>query len=336
MYKIKLKDGIQISKVDQIVRKIIADIESGVFDRGQKLPTINQFSKVNGVARDTIEKAYKQLRKLGYVVSYPARGYFVFKKPSGKLSVLLIFNKLSSFKKDIYYGILAGVNKRARVDLQLHHYDPKILNEIITNSKGKYDLYVVMPHFFSYVKKEEYLSVLRSIPAQSLILLDKQVPELKDLHKAVYQDFKSDVYQALYTFQENLEKYSSVVVCLPEEIHHPKEILSGIKEFCAEQQKEFHRIDHIETETLKRGTVYIVVEEDDLAKLIKMIRNIGWVIGVDIGIISYNDTVFKELLDISVMTTDFYLMGKTLAKMLFDKEIVQYKNPFSALQRASL
>ena len=336
MYKIKLKGNVQVSKVDQIVRGIAVDIDSGFVASGQKLPTINEFSKDNGVSRDTIEKAYKRLRKLGYIVSNPGRGYFVLNKPAGKLAVLLIFNKLSSFKKDIYYGILAGVGKKARVDLQLHHYDPNILGEIILRSKGKYDYYVVMPHFFSGVSKDEYLSVLKSIPTQSLVLLDKFIPELKDLHKAVYQDFRADVYQALYSFRVKLKKYSRVIVCLPEDIHHPKEILDGIKEFCFEQKKKFTRVDRIETRSLQKGTVYIVVEEDDLARLIKKTRNEGWKIGVDIGIISYNDTVLKEVLDITVMTTDFYQMGKLLAKLLFTKEIVQYKNRFSVLQRGSL
>ena len=336
MYKIDLRDNVQGSKVQQIVKIMATDIDSGTLTSGQKLPSINEFSKDNGVARDTIEKAYKRLRILGYIVSDPGRGYFVLKKSIGKIAVLLIFNKMSSFKKDIYNGILAGIGKNAKVDLQVHHYDPKILGEIILSSKGKYDFYVIMPHFFSGVHKEEYLPILKSIPAQSLVLLDKYIPELKNLYKAVYQDFKADVYQALTSFKGKLKKYSSLTVCLPEDIHHPKEILDGIKEFCAEQKKKFSRIDHIEARPLKKGNVYIVVEEDDLAKLIKKTRVMGWKLGTDVGIISYNDTTLKEVLDISVMTTDFHLMGKTLSKLLFTKEIVQYKNPFYVLERGSL
>lgn len=77
MYQIKVVENNRFSKVQQIVNALVKDIETGALEKEERLPSINQFSKKNCVARDTVEKAYKQLRKRGYIASFPSRGYFV-------------------------------------------------------------------------------------------------------------------------------------------------------------------------------------------------------------------------------------------------------------------
>jgi len=67
---------------------------------------------------------------------------------------------------------------------------------------------------------------------------------------------------------------------------------------------------------LKKGAVYIVLTENDLADLIKGARIIRCELGKDIGVISFNETVFKELLDITVITTDFEEMGRKTAELM--------------------
>jgi DNA-binding LacI/PurR family transcriptional regulator len=46
--------------------------------------------------------------------------------------------------------------------------------------------------------------------------------------------------------------------------------------------------------------------------------------------------VLKELLEITVVTTDFEGMGKTAAQMLLNKDVKQVKNPFRMIVRKSL
>ena len=60
-------------------------------------------------------------------------------------------------------------------------------------------------------------------------------------------------------------------------------------------------------------------------------------IGKDVGIISYNETVLKEVLadGITVISTDFRFMGERLADMLLKGEKVKVKNPFSMIRRKS-
>ena len=336
MYKVKLKDNIQSSKVEQIVHAMAKDIDNNVLKQGQQLPTINDFSEQNKVARDTIEKAYKRLRTKGYIASYPGRGYFVLDKKRKKLRVLLIFNKISSFKKIIYDSILEGLFKKAKVDLRIHHYDPNLLREILDDTIGRYDYYVIMPHFLSYAKEKQYIDIIKMIPRHELILLDKNLPQLKFPYKAVYQDFKMDIYEALNSSVGVIRKYKNITLVLPKEIHHPKELAKGISDFCDEQSLVFRVIEYINYESIIKHTLFIVTDEENLAQLLKKIGELNLVLQRDIGIVSFNETVFKELLNITVVSTDFAKMGRTVAKLILGKEIGQHKNPFYLIKRKSL
>ena len=85
-----------------------------------------------------------------------------------------------------------------------------------------------------------------------------------------------------------------------------------------------------------KGTAYIVIADDDLAILVKKIRKSNYQTGKDIGIISFNETELKELLDITVISTDFVKMGHTAANLILNKKIRQIKNPFKIIIRGSL
>lgn len=319
-----------------IAEIIAGDIEKGVLQRKSQLPSVNDFSARYAVARDTIEKAYKELKKQNYISSSPGKGYFVTGKKEVKLRVLLIFNKLSSYKKMVYDAIIQTLGNKATVDLKIHHYDPHILKEIIDASSGKYHYYIVMPHFFQYSKKKDYLPVLNSIPANELVLLDKKINGLHETVMGVFQNFKYDIYYALSSEAKRLKKYQRVVMIFPKETHHPLEIIEGVKKFCKETNKEFSLIKSSDEEEIKARTLYIVIEENVLAKLIKKVRVTKFKAGKQIGIISFNESDLKELLDITVITTDFYKMGQSVATMMLERDHSQINNPFKIIVRNSI
>jgi DNA-binding transcriptional regulator YhcF (GntR family) len=336
MYQVKVLNNSTVSKVQQIVNAVVHDIEAGVLRPQERLPSINEFSEQNSVARDTVEKAYIQLRKRGFIESFRGRGYFIMGETRKQKKVLLIFNKMSSFKKIIYESLLKSLGTKAKVDLQIHHYSPRQLKTILEENIGKYDCYVIMPHFFLKADEKEYTELIRMVPAHQLVLFDKNLPQLLYPHKAVYQDFKEDIYQALSSSVSLIKKYKQATLVFPEDIHHPKEIIEGIKAFCSEQKLAFNIKDRVRDEPLRKQTFYITTDDDNLAKLLQNVRKADLGLGSDIGIISFNETAFKELLDITVITTDFAEMGRTAAKLILGKECKQYKNPFTVIHRGSL
>ncbi|QNA43457.1 GntR family transcriptional regulator [Lacibacter sediminis] len=336
MHKFKIIEDRELTRIQQVAESIRRDIEKGLLQRNEQLPSINEFSSEYKVARDTIEKAYGLLKKQGYINSFAGKGYFVVGKKDKKLKVLLVFNKLSTYKKMVYDSFIETLGKHANVDLQIHHYDPHLLKEIIENALGKYHYYVIMPHFYLTAKTEEYLKIFEMIPEQELVILDKQIKGLKKNCIEVYQDFQNDIYSALADAKDLLLKYDRIAVVLKKEGHHPREIIKGVRQFCLEFNKELEVLSSAETIALNKGTVYIETTESDLALLIKKARQSKMIPGKSIGIISFNETVLKELLDVTVITTDFEAMGRTAAKCILDNNCRKIRNPFYMIRRKTL
>jgi DNA-binding transcriptional regulator YhcF (GntR family) len=336
MYKLNLNTSDKTPKYKQIIQSVIADIERNVLRKNEQLPSISELSEEYYLARDTVEKAYRELRERGFITSVQGKGYYVNSGESKKMKILLIFNKLSSYKKLIYYAFLKVLGDKASVDLQIHHYNARLFEEIIDKNLGKYNYYVVMPHFFPEADKSLAVKILERIPINELVILDKYLPDFKHECLTVYQDFERDVSEALENAQDLLSKYQRIVLVFPSDGNYPIEIVRGVRYFCVNSQKEFVIRESVENEILQAQTTYVVVEETDLAELVKKARMSSFILGKDIGIISFNETTLKELLGITVITTDFETMGRTAAALLLDNIKIKVKNPFYMIRRETL
>ena len=134
MYKLQFNPNDKTPKYKQIVQSIVADIERAVLKKDEQLPSISELSEEYYLARDTVEKAYRELKERGFISSVQGKGFYVNRTDNNKMRILLVFNKLSSYKKLIYYAFLKVLGNKASVDLQIHHYDAKIFAEIIANN----------------------------------------------------------------------------------------------------------------------------------------------------------------------------------------------------------
>jgi DNA-binding LacI/PurR family transcriptional regulator len=168
------------------------------------------------------------------------------------------------------------------------------------------------------------------------LLIDKGIPELGKQVMTVCQNFEDDIFTALDSAKNLFKKYNRIAVVFPTHTNYPLETIAGTKRFCNENGIDFSIFDNPEMEAIRKGTVYIVNAESDLAQLIKKMRQCNLKIGKDIGILSFNETVLKELLDITVVTTAFEQMGLLAAKMLWNRECKQIQTPFYLIKRKSL
>ena len=333
---ISINPSDKVPKYKQIVQSVMRDIERGVLKKGDQLPSISELSIEYLLARDTVEKAYRELRTKGLIISVQGKGYYVQSDSDKKLKILLIFNKLSSYKKIIYYSFLKALGDTAIVDLQVHHYSASRFQEIIEQNLGAYNYYVVMPHFTQDLDKADYLDTLKSIPKNELVLLDRDIPELTSNPLSIYQRFDKDIFEALESANDLLLKYSKIALVFPSDGNYPVEIVQGVRNFCINYHKKFEIKDSINDEILETKTAYIVVEENDLAELAKKVKQAGYTLGKEIGLISFNETTLKELLGITVVSTDFETMGRTAASLLLNKQRIKVKNPFYMIRRGSL
>lgn len=321
-----------------VANAIMEAIRDGIFSLGEQLPSINELSDEYFISRDTVEKAYKELRRQNILKSVKGKGYFISRiDVNAPVRILLIFNKISNYKKQIYNSFIETLGPNATVRLQIHHSNVKIFEDLIKNNTGMYDYYLVMPHF--YDQQEKAMDVLRSVPKEKLILLDKDFPDFGDGYSAVYQDFKNDIIGALESAKPYLKKYEKLVYVNPEIVPYPPEIMSGFKSFCVLNDFDYSIIGDMDTTIpVVRGDAYLVIEEADLATLIKICKSQNLKIGKDVGIISYNDTPLKEILleGITVISTDHEKMGKAAANIILNKQTIKFKNPFTLIIRKSL
>ncbi|MGH2645850.1 MAG: GntR family transcriptional regulator, partial [Chitinophagaceae bacterium] len=313
-------------------------IRDGEFKKGNQLPSINEMSEAYLLSRDTVEKAYKELRRQGIIEPVKGKGYFICRTDVDvPVRILLVFNKISNYKKQIYNAFVHTLGLYATVDLQIHHSNVQLFENLIASNAGKYDYYVIMPHF--YEKQERVVKALHKIPADKLILLDKDLPDFKNKFASVFQDFENDIYEALDKALPQLRHYKHLVYVNPNLTPYPDEIRKGFWRFCRMNDFDYSILEGIEPNTrIIPGDVFIVIEENDLTNLVKICKHKGLKVGKEIGIISYNETPLKEILldGITVISTDHEKMGETAAMLILGKKGGHIKNPFVLIRRKSL
>ena len=209
--------------------------------------------------------------------------------------------------------------------------------------RNAYDYYIIMPHFKTdkLVHKsstEAVMAEINRIPRDKLLILDNKLG-FEYEHRGVFQDFEKDIYNALVEGLDKIRKYKRLIIAYPTSTvyPYPQRILFGFRRFCVQHQIKFEILDEIfEDMILKKGDLFITIRESDLVNLINLIRANEYVLGEDIGVISYNETPLKELLGITVISTDFKQMGESAADLILNKEHGMIKNPFRFIDRNSL
>lgn len=335
IYNVTLQNHSEVPKFRQIANIMSMDIDNGLLKKRAKVPSINEFSKTNKVARETVEKAYKVLKEQGYLVSISGKGNFVAEKSNSVIKVLMLLNKFSSYKKEVYDAFKRKLGKNAIVDIKIYDYNPKIFCDIIEDNNGKYNFYVVMPHFYSGVDEAPIIEKLNKISKDKLLILDRDFGEDISIG-AVYQNFEEDIFEAFSANNSLFDNYNAVKILFPETCHHPKGIISGVSKFCEKNSMELRLVKDIKDINPVFGEIFITLTDSDLSHVIKEINSKGLRQGIDVGIISFNETVFKELLEITVVTTDFAKMGETAANMIVENKYFKVRNKFRFIKRLSI
>ncbi len=322
----------RIPKYRQIVNSIKRAIERKTIRNGDRIPSINQVCAMFSLSRDTVMKAYNELKSHGIISSNRGKGYFVESTDVGiEERIFLLFDEFNEFKEDLYNGFLNGLNGDALVDVFFHHFNYQVFKNLILESVGKYTTYVIMPASFDNIGH-----LLQKLPADRVYILDRLKPELSK-YPVIYQDFEADVYEGLKTVSELLEKYRRLVFVHPGG-KEPAERIPGFKRFCIENKMDFKVVKSLLEITPLLYDAFLIPSDRTLVELIKLLRRMEFEIGVNFGIISFNESVLKEVVagGITTISTDFPLMGKKLADMIVHRNGMRLKNRSGVIARNSL
>jgi len=318
------------SKIKSLADGISLSIMQGRLKEGDNLLSINEASSLHKVSRDTVFKAYNELKKRGLIDSTPQKGYFV----TGEVNhVLLLLDTYSSFKQNLYRRFTANLPENYKVDLIFHQYNERLFETIVRESIGKYSMYVIMN--FS---NTHFSETLTAIPSSKLLLLDFGDFEKTD-YSYLCQDFNQAFFNCLNQGRELLKKYKKLTFVFPEELCHPVSAIEYFIKFCLTEKFEYEVIrKESDWKGVEAGTAYVCILPEDLVKIIKAADMAGLKVGSEIGLIALNDEPVLEVIKdgISSISIDFGLMGEKAANFITGKQPIQEYLPTELIIRSSL
>lgn len=321
----------------QLTNSILSAISVGKIKKDDILPSINELSFEFEISRDTAEKGYRHLKKLGVLNSVPGKGYYVAKTDVQRnLRIVLFFNKLSAHKKIIYDSFVETIGEDAAIDFYIYNNDLALFKKLLLNAIDRYTHYVVIPHFIE--GGDNAAEIINFIPTEKLILLDKKIGGVKGVYGAVYENFEQDIYHALEEAKDMLSKYQTLKLVFPDKSYFPVEIVEGFRKFCMEYAFNCQVVNDVATEEIEEGNAFINLMESDLVALIERIMSLNFEVGRQVGVISYNETPLKKIIldGITTISTDFQQMGRMAAQLILNNSKDHLEVPFYFTPRSSL
>ena len=198
-----------VPKYVQLMQIIMSDIENGIFNIGEMVPSINETSMEFFMAKNTVEKAYKLLKEKGILTSVKGKGYFVSSTADlCSKRVLFITAEFEEEDKLIHKGVQDGLPEGASVDLCVYNSNPELLEKYLINSISNYDYFIFLP------KLKEWTPGLKKaigmIPSKNL-LVGKHPSELVESNPSeVYINDTENIFQALMQVQHRLGNYQKM------------------------------------------------------------------------------------------------------------------------------
>lgn len=272
------------------------------------------------------------MKSRGIIHSVVGKGYYVSTENiKVAQKIFLLFDELNSFKEDLYNSFLQNLGDNIQVDIFFHHFNQDVFAKLINDNVGNYSSYVIMPANLVGTEK-----IIQNLPKDKVFILDQMHKGLEE-YPAIYQNFEKDIFNGLSSGLNSILKYQKIVLLFSED-KQPKGLLNGFQLFCNQYNLVYEIVSSVKERVLEIGELYLVLDDQNLIRIIKKIKENKLILAKDIGIISYNDTMLKEVVEngITTISTDFSLMGEKLAQMILNNNRVKIENPSSLIVRKSI
>ena len=322
-----------LSKHEQLVNGILNAIQNKTLAQGDMLPSVNNLINEFGFARETIAKAYKDLVKRGILESKNRVGFFVSNLDVKQhLRVALILFAFDAFQETFYKTFRSRVGKGVHIDVFFHHNNIDVFESTINKVRGQYGMYVVAPIPHTRTPK-----ILEALPMNNFLMIDRYEKIGSD-HSYIAQEFEQSSYRVFMELKDTIRTYEGMVYYHRPAADTPIEILHAYKKFV----KEVGINSEIRAEylagTIEKGKVYFTINNTELWNMLKDCKLKGLLPGKDVGILSHNDEVVKELImdGITTYSADFKVMAEKAADFVLKRKKIQEIVPTVLIRRNSL
>lgn len=329
---INIQNNQGVPKYKQIISSIEKTIEEGLLKKDEKLPSINKVCLEFSLSRDTVLQAYEELKKRGIIYAILGKGYYVKSTEINiKQRIFLLFEELNIFKEDLYNSFMENIGKGVQIDIFFHHFNLQVFQKLINDSNGSYTKYIIMP-----ANLIGAATSIKTLPVNDVYILDQTNPELNSF-PAVYQNHLTDIYNGLLEGKSRLSKYQKLIMIFPG-FREPLGMKMGFEKFCNDFAFDHEVITEFKNRKIQKGEVYVIPNDRDLVQVIEKAKLQDLKLGSDFGIISYNETPLKKIVEngITTISTNFEEMGKILAQMILTGKKEQIENKSNLIIRNSL
>lgn len=330
---ITIDNNSPLPKYKQLIHCIQEAISNGTLKRGDQIPSLSSVKSEYNLSRDTVLKAFNELKNKRIISSTPGKGYYVeTTNVHLQEKILVMFDEFSGFKEVLYNSFVSAIGRKASVDIFFHHFNRDVFRSLLAENLYNYTSFVIMPATFKNIT-----SSLKALPSDKTFILDRKLSSHAIVYGTIYQNFAKGLRNALEEGYHLLRKYNRLIL-ISATGKEPEERKIAFSNFCTEKKLSFEVLADLENREPRNGEVYLITDDSDMVKLIKQANKKGLALGKQLGIISFNDTPLKEVVadGITTISTNFERMGQSLAKMILtsSKEIIE--NPTELIIRNSL
>lgn len=287
---------IDINKPTPIYRQIVESIQQAIADeqllQGDPIPSVNATAAQFSIARGSIFKAYNELRTAGIIDSIPGKGYFVINtRQSKKKHIFLLMSTYNPYREVFYNAFISTLKNKASVDMYFHHHNIEVFETLVQNHSSHYNTFVIMPEIH-----KKTCEILKKLDQRNLFILDTGLTEFGKDGAGVCQNYRRDIYDFLESIINRLSSYRRTVLLFSTNMRN-YDVIKGFKSF-------FLRHPELESKVIRKTTSFVpdpgdlclVMDDNDLVNLMLHSKQQGWLLGKDLGIISYNETPLKSVI----------------------------------------
>ncbi|WP_289037330.1 GntR family transcriptional regulator [uncultured Zobellia sp.] len=330
---INLKKIDNLSKHDQLVHGIIESINKGELVTGDKLPSINTMVNELGFARKTIVKAYGDLKGRGLVESKKLKGYFIVsEKTNVVLRIALLMYSFHRFQEEFYNAFRSELGKKFQIDVFFHHNNSDVFETIFSNIRAKYGMYVIAP-----IQTQPINTLLQTINPKKLLIVDRYLPMGSD-YSFIVQEFEKSTYTLLVKLLEPIKKYDKIVLFYRDDLDYPPGTLRAFQKFLKDYNLPGAVAKTYKPKSVEKNCLYLFISDTYLWEVLMDCQQNNLSIGKDVGVLSFNDHIVKELVfgGLTTISINFKEMAIKAAKHIKLKDISQTVMHPSLTRRNSL
>jgi DNA-binding transcriptional regulator YhcF (GntR family) len=330
---IELEGTPGLSKHEQLVQGLINAINARIVTKGDILPSVNNMIKELGFARETIARGYKELTTRGIVESKKRLGFFVSNEDTDQqVRIALLLFAFDSFQENFYKTFRSRLGKAVHIDVFFHHNNIAVFENIVSTIRGKYGMYVIAP-----IPHKRTAGILATLPFDKFLMIDRY-EAMAGNFSYVVQEFEQASYAAFAELSDTIRQFEEMIFYYRPGSDTPIEILRAFKKFIRDYKiKGSIKAEYVPG-SLERNKVYYTINNAELWEMLKDSRLKNMKLGKEVGILSHNDDVVKEIIcdGITTYSTDFRLMAEKAADFVLTREKIREVIPTVLIRRNSI